>query len=344
MALAIELLEKNRLPDWLVRIGIRRLLAQRLREEGRPTPAELEAHKNRLVAGWQAGPVAIHTDSANAQHYEVPSRFFELVLGRHLKYSCCLFRDPSDDLDTAEEAMLDLYCERARLEDGQTILDLGCGWGSFTLHAAARFPGSRITALSNSRTQKAFIDDQCARRGLGNVRVITADIADCQLDMRVDRVVSVEMLEHVRNHAALFGRIRGWMRPGGLMFVHIFTHREVLYPFEVQGDFDWMAREFFTGGIMPSHDLLLRHQDALRPVQDWQVDGTHYQRTCEAWLARMDANRAAIEPLFAEAYGPREVVRWWARWRTFFMACAELFGYRGGTEWMVSHYLLENGA
>ena len=343
MALAIDLLEKDLLPDVVVRWGIRRLLAQRLKDESRATPEALEAHKRELVAQWHAGPVAVHTREANEQHYEVPARFFELVLGRHLKYSCALFEPEVTNLDQAEEAMLELTCERAELADGQNILDLGCGWGAFTLYAARRHPGARITALSNSRSQRESIEARAAAQGLTNVRVITADIANYEHDAQVDRIVSVEMLEHVRNHEALFKRLRGWMRPDARMFVHVFSHREVLYPFEVEGDFDWMAREFFTGGIMPSHDLLLRRQSALEPLKDWTVDGTHYQRTCEAWLARMDVNRPAVEAIFAETYGAGEVRRWWARWRTFFMACAELFGYHGGKEWMVSHYLFRCG-
>ena len=339
MALAIDLLEKNLLPDVAVRWGIRRLLAQRLREESRATPEALEAHKRELTAQWHAGPVAVNTREANEQHYEVPARFFDLVLGRHMKYSCALFEPGVTDLDQAEEAMLELTCQRAELADEQDILDLGCGWGAFTLYAARRFRGARVTALSNSHSQRESIEARAAAQGLTNVRVITADIADYQHDAQVDRIVSVEMLEHVRNHEALFHRVRGWMRPDARMFVHVFSHREVLYPFEVQGDFDWMAREFFTGGIMPSHDLLLSRQTALAPVKDWTVNGTHYQKTCEAWLARMDVNREAVEAIFAETYGPGEVRRWVARWRTFFMACAELFGYHGGKEWMVSHYL-----
>ncbi len=344
MTLLVDLLERDRLPDWLIRAGIRRLLAQRLREEDRPTPAALAAHHDALLAEWATQPIAVHTDDANEQHYEVPTQFFEQVLGRHMKYSGCLWEPGTATLDDAEEEMLALTCQRAQIRDGQSILELGCGWGSFSLFAAQRFPNARITAVSNSRTQKAHIDAECARRGLGNVRVITANVADCGLQMRADRVVSIEMFEHMRNHPLLLEKVAGWMNPDALLFLHIFSHRRLMYLFEVGGEWDWMARHFFTGGMMPSHGMMLRHQQHLVAEADWQVPGTHYQQTCEAWLRNMDSARDRLMPLFAEVYGPREALRWWVRWRVFFMACAELFGYRGGAEWIVSHYLFRRPA
>ena len=234
--------------------------------------------------------------------------------------------------------MLDLYLERAELADGQEILELGCGWGSLTLYMAERFPGSRILAVSNSASQGEHIRAEARRRGLEGVEVRTVDMNELDTDRRFDRVVSIEMFEHMRNYALLFERVTGWLQPGGKLFVHIFCHRELAYPFEVTGDDDWMARYFFTGGLMPSADLLPRFQDPLRLEEHWWIPGTHYQRTSEAWLQAMDSHRPELEPIVSEVYGEGQALRWWVYWRVFFLACAELFGYRQGSEWGVAHY------
>ena len=338
MSVMHALMERNLIPDPVLRWGIRRLLRDRLRQEARKAAGQADP-VGEFIRQLEAGPVAVHTADANAQHYEVPTEFYLRVLGPCRKYSSCLWEGQGADLAAAEIAMLDLTCQRAGIANGQQILDLGCGWGSFSLYAAARYPEARFTAVSNSRTQKVFIDAEAARRGLTNLRVVTADINTFAPDQVFDRIVSVEMLEHVRNYAALFARIRTWLKPDARMFVHVFCHDRFAYPFETDGDNDWMARYFFTGGIMPSAGLLPRFDRDLTCLQQWAVNGTHYAKTLEAWLVNMDHNQASLMPLFRQTYGEKEALKWWVYWRIFFMACAELFNYREGREWYVSHYL-----
>ncbi len=335
----IDLCERGLVPDGLTRLGMRRLMAQRLRE-GYGDNSETRNRKYRkLLDELRNSPIAIATDEANEQHYEVPAEFYRLSLGHRLKYSSCYFADGTADLDAAEDAMLGLYCERAQIRDGMRILDLGCGWGSLTFWLAEHYPHASITSLSNSSSQRAFIEAQAAQRGLTNISVITANINTFDTELRFERVMSVEMFEHMRNYQKLLGNIARWLEPDGKLFVHIFCHRELAYYFETEGDDNWMGRHFFTGGIMPSENLLLNFQSDLVLDEEWWVSGTHYQKTSEAWLARLDANAAAVTELFRRDYSPREAAIWVQRWRIFFMACAELFGYRNGEQWGVAHYL-----
>ncbi|MEM6455350.1 MAG: cyclopropane-fatty-acyl-phospholipid synthase family protein [Acidobacteriota bacterium] len=343
MSLTFTLLERDLIPDPLIRLGIRQRCARVLREEGASdNAAAREARKQRLIDVLRAGPLAIATDEANEQHYELPTSFFQHVLGRHLKYSSAYWPEGVDDLDAAERAMLDLYFERAQLADGQRILELGCGWGSMTLAMAERLPQASITGVSNSATQRTHILAEAEARGLSNVEIITCDMNDLgvsqPLDGTFDRVVSIEMFEHMRNYRTLFERISGWLADDGRLFVHIFCHKDIAYPFEVRDENDWMARYFFTGGMMPSADLLPRMADAMEIEERWMVNGAHYQKTAEAWLANMDAQRAVVMPILEGTYGSVERRRWWVYWRVFFLACAELFGFRSGEEWQVAHY------
>ena len=335
----IAQVEQGRVPDLLVRAGIRQLLRQRLKEEG----GDVETVNERLfvlIERMNGSPLALSTDTANEQHYELPAPFFEACLGRHLKYSCCHWPDGVSSLDAAEKAMLELTCQRAGLADGQDILELGCGWGSLSLWMAEHYPESRITAVSNSASQRDFIMARCEARGLRNLEIITCDMNDFATDKAFDRVVSLEMFEHMRNYRELMARVSAWLRPGGRLFVHIFCHRELAYVFQTEGDDNWMGRHFFTDGLMPSDNLLLHFQDDLQLTRRWRVNGRHYEKTCNAWLENMDRHRDSLMPVFHRTYG-EDAPAWFNRWRVFHMACAELFGFRGGNEWYVSHYLFQ---
>ena len=333
---ALEAADRGWVPDVLIRAGIRRLCADRLAGEAAKGAGAVDAFVERS----RGGPVAPVPEKANEQHYELPAEFFEIVLGRRGKYSCCWWEGGARNLDQAEEAALEITSERARLYDGQDILELGCGWGALTLWMAEKYPRSRITAVSNSAPQRRWIEAKAAAAGFRNLRVLTRDMNDFATDETFDRIVSLEMFEHMRNHDELLRRVAGWLRPDGSLFVHIFCHRRFAYEYETGSATNWLGEHFFTGGVMPSYDLLSRHGRDLAVVEDWFWSGRNYEKTAEAWLANLDARRDQVLEVMRKVYGERDARMWLNRWRIFFLACAELWGYADGEEWGVGHYRL----
>jgi len=336
----IDYSERGLIPESMIRLGIRRLLSKRLRKVDQGSEEANQAQTDRLVEEFSAGPIALLPEKANEQHYEVPQELFELTLGPRLKYSSCFFPESSTSLDEAEEFALTTTCQRAGLVDGMSILELGCGWGSLSLWMAQEYPNAKLTVVSNSSSQRLFIEAEAKRIGVErNLKVVTSDINDFDTNSKFDRVVSVEMFEHVRNHKMLMERISKWLSPQGKLFVHVFCHQELTYPFQDEQNSDWMSRYFFSGGIMPGQKLLLRYQDHLLAQEQWTWNGTHYQKTCEAWLENMKVNREQIMPVLRLTYGRDEAWRWFNRWKMFYLACSELFGFNEGNEWLVGHYL-----
>eukprot|EP01018_Ginkgo_biloba_P004175 Gb_29392 [translate_table: standard] len=333
-------LEANLLPDFVIRKLTRMLLASRLRLGYKPNA---ESQLSDLIAfanSLKQMPIALNTETPKAQHYELPTSFFQFVLGKHLKYSAAYFSRNTSTLDEAEEAMLELYCKRAHIKNGQTILDLGCGWGSLTLYIARKYADNHVTGICNSTTQKAFIEEQCREQGLSNVLVIVADISNFNMERTFDRIISIEMFEHMKNYQSLLKKISLWMNQESLLFIHYFCHRIFAYHFEDVHEDDWITRYFFTGGTMPSKSLLLYFQDNITVVDHWVVNGKHYARTSEEWLKNMTKNLPSIMPILQDTYG-EESKKWMVYWRTFFIAVTELFGYNDGEEWMVSHFLFK---
>ncbi len=326
--------ERVRLPDPLLRLGINSLVA-RTRRSLAKTPESTQT----FVQEMAAYPIALHTDEANRQHYELPPEFFALILGPRRKYSCALYPTGHETLAEAEEHALEETIAHAALGDGQHILELGCGWGSLSLFMAERFPQARITAVSNSAPQRGYIEARARLKGLRNLRVITADMNSFTPEGLFDRVVSVEMFEHMANWRALLGRVRGWLKPQGRLFLHVFAHAQSAYRFNHEDEADWIARHFFTGGIMPSHNLAASFPTLFTLERDWRWSGTHYARTARDWLDNYDAAAVQIRPLLAEVYGAEAGI-WERRWRLFFLATEGLFGHGGGKHWGVSHYRL----
>ena len=340
-AKAVSWTESGLVPDAVIRAGIRRLLEAKRKEIHAGDEEYAASTLNAFVEQMNQSPIALVTDLANEQHYEVPAEFFTQVMGDHLKYSCCYWEPETSNISEAETAALELTVKRAGIEDGMRVLDLGCGWGSLSLWIAEHFPNATVMSVSNSATQREFIVARARERSIDNINVLTCDMNDFSTDERFDRVVSIEMFEHMRNYGELFRRIDEWLLPEGRFFMHIFCHRSTPYEYIDKGPSDWMSRHFFSGGIMPSADLPLRFPSHLSIDKRWHLNGEHYAKTCNAWLAKMDANIDAIRPAFADCYGEENVGLWTQRWRIFFMACAELFAYDDGHEWYVGHYLLK---
>jgi len=340
MKTTLRLVEKGLVPTPLIRHGIRKLCRERLQELELEFGPDPQAALERWVEVMRSGPVALVPEAANEQHYEVPGRFYDIALGDRKKYSSAYYPTRETTLDEAEVAMLDLTCERARLEDGQDVLELGCGWGSLTLHMAERFPNSRIRGVSNSHSQRDEILENAARRGLSNLEITTADMNDFDAGARYDRIVTIEMFEHMRNWEELLGRARRWLKDDGYLFQHVFAHASRPYAFDVRDESDWMSQYFFTGGMMPSHQMLDHLDTPFELVERWKVSGTHYARTSEDWLKNLESRREDALPVLAETYGNDAAELWFHRWRVFFLACAELFAWDNGNEWFVSHNLL----
>ncbi|GBF40379.1 SAM-dependent methyltransferase [Leptospira johnsonii] len=341
MSLIYALMEKDVFPDWLIRFRIRQLLRLRLRMEDKGSLEKNQEHLIQYVNSLKQSPIAIDTKAANEQHYEVPSSFFKLVMGKYMKYSSGYWTSPNVSIDESERTMLELTCKRAELENGMNVLDLGCGWGSLSLYIAEKYPKCKVTGVSNSKSQKKFIDSEAKKRGLKNLNIITSDMNVFKTSLKYDRIISIEMLEHMKNYEALFEKLASFLKPKGKFFVHIFTHKKFAYPFEVVDDTDWMAKYFFTGGQMPSHDLFLYFQKDFQICDQWVVNGKNYALTSEAWLSNMYKNKKEILEILGETYGKEQAVKWFVYWKTFFMACAELWKYKNGEEWIVSHYLFD---
>ena len=343
-ARAVGWVEQGLVPDGVVRLGIRRLLKERLAEMHATDAEAAEEANQAFIARMRGAPVALLPEKANEQHYELPAEFFARALGPQRKYSSCYWAEGTETLAQAEAAALHVTCERAGLRDGQDVLELGCGWGSLSLRMAERYRNSRITAVSNSHSQRHHIEREARARGLVNLQVITCDVNRFETRTgHYDRVVSVEMFEHLRNWPEMFARVAGWLKPEGRFFMHVFAHRGAPYAFVERDASDWMSRHFFSGGMMPGDDLALNFQDHLRLARRWRWDGTHYQKTSEAWLRNMDDARDELMPVMVATYGDAAEL-WWQRWRLFFMSVAELFGYEGGQQWWVSHYLFDKRA
>ncbi len=334
----IQLAEKGYLPDFILKKAIKRILMSRLKEISNERSIKTDA-KLDFFEKLKNSPIAISTNDANEQHYEVPATFFKYVMSDNLKYSCCWYESESNDLMQAEINMIEKTITRAEISSNQQILDLGCGWGSFTIYAAQKFPESVFTCISNSSDQIEFIKQEAKKKNLKNILPQKQDINNLSFKHKFDRIVSVEMFEHVRNYKKLLNNLKNLMNSEGKLFIHIFNHKEHSYPYEIRGDSDWMSKYFFTGGIMPSADIFDFFNDDFFVTKYWKVDGIHYAKTCRHWLQNHYANKTKIIDLFNAHYD--DANKWYQRWRLFFLACEMLFAHDQGNEWFVSHYLLE---
>ncbi|KAJ9067604.1 hypothetical protein DSO57_1037423 [Entomophthora muscae] len=339
-----SLIDNGMVPDFALRLGVRLLSRVRLSSISQPSIEKEQETKMQYIQRLRESDIAIHTDKANEQHYEVPTGFIKACLGKRMKYSACLYPDESTTLDEAEELMLQLYCERAQVEDGMKLMDLGCGWGSLGLYMAEKYPKSSVTSLSNSRTQKEYIESIATEKCLHNIQVITGDVKDFDFEVKpeFDRILSIEMFEHMKNYRHLFDKVSSWLKPQGKLFLQVFCHHNTPYDFDTEEGHSWMARYFFTGGTMPSLDLFLYFQDQLSIESHWYVDGKHYGRTSEDWLKTLDENRELALEHLREGYGGEEEAnKWFNRWRLFYLAVAETFNYGDGQIWGLGHYLFQ---
>ena len=342
-----KLLAQGWIPDFLIRFGVKILLRNKIKNQKIPNIEKRQSKKVEFVNNLKNQPIAIKTSEANEQHYELPPSFFEEILGDRLKYSCGYwdeFLPPSDcanKLNQSEEAMLELTCSRADIKNGQKILDLGCGWGSLSIYMAENYPESKITALSNSSTQIEYINSIAKEKELDNLKAVIADINTYKSNNTFDRIISIEMFEHMRNYEALMSKLSKLLRNKGKLFIHIFSHHTYPFAYVNKSSSDWMARYFFAGGTMPSQDLLHYFLEDFHLENQWAVSGKHYKQTLEAWLYKMDNKKETIWPIFLEVYGKKEAKKWWNYWRTFFLSCAEFFGMNEGNEWFISHYLFQ---
>ena len=327
----LSLAESGFIPDELIKIAARRISTRRLNESNN------HDNKDAIINALSKGVVAEKTHDANEQHYEVPPEFFKQVLGENLKYSCSLFEN-ENSLDDAEKSMLDLYIERAEIKNGQEVLDLGCGWGSFSLYVAKKFPNVNITSISNSSDQISYIKNEAQKRGLLNIEAIRMDVNNLKLDNQFDRIISIEMFEHLRNYKLILNSLNELLKPDGRLFIHIFCHKKLTYFYELKNNLDWMTKYFFQGGIMPSMDLFKYFEDELIIINQWDINGNNYSKTCKAWLDNHYKNKRKILDIFKKHYDKPKI--WYNRWRIFFLSCQAFFALNKGNEYFVSQFLL----
>ena len=328
----LSLAESGFIPDALIKIAARYISNRRLIEQSD------DENKDKIISVLSRGVVAEKTHNANEQHYEVPPEFFSYVLGTNLKYSCSLF-DDTDSLDDAEESMLKLYIDRADIKDGHEVLDLGCGWGSFSLYVAERYPDINITSVSNSSDQIAYIKNEAHKKGLSNIKAFRMDVNNLELNKKFDRIVSIEMFEHLRNYKLILNYLNHALKPDGKLFIHIFCHKKLTYLYEMKNNFDWMTKYFFQGGIMPSKDIFQYFEDELEIINQWDINGNHYSKTCKAWLNNHYKNKKKILDIFEKHYDEPKI--WFNRWRIFFLSCEAFFALNNGEEYLVAHYLFK---